>query len=134
MAQCPKCGSKNAWQQRDRVDVTLRCLCGYNRVIASLLDIGGDTDADRPTLKLPVKGSNLWRTLMALGFLIEADSGLIAECMSDDVELFKAKDVASYLYVLKGKGFVRQATVRKRMAGGSQWRITDQAYVLIQGK
>lgn len=131
MTQCPKCASKNAWLERDRVDVTLRCLCGYNRVIASSLDIVME-DSARSTLKLPAKGSHLLKTLLALAALAQADSSQVALRMTEDLgEPYKAKDVASYLYVLKGKGFVRQAMERKRMAGGSLWCVTDAADRLL---
>jgi hypothetical protein len=130
--ECPKCLSMNAWYARDRVDLTLRCLCGYNKVLASLLDLSGVEPVEKIKLKLPVRGSNLLKTLLALSSLVEADSGRIALRMSESGEVFKPKDVASYLYVLKGKGFVVQATVRKRMAGGSLWRVTKEAQDLIQ--
>jgi hypothetical protein len=134
MSQCPKCASPNAWMERDRVDVTLRCLCGYNRVIASVLDnVMEDAEAARSTLKLPAKGSNLLKTLLALAVLHQADSSQVAVHMTEELgEPYKAKDVASYLYVLKGKGFVAQATDRKRMAGGSLWCVTDAAHGLLK--
>jgi hypothetical protein len=131
MVTCPKCSSTSAWLSCDRVDVTLRCLCGYNKVVASRLIVMEDKSGNL-TLKLPAKGSNLFKTLMALYELQEADSSGIAARMSDELCAHKSRDVASYLYVLKSKGFVTQAEARKRLAGGSLWRVTEAAEALLK--
>jgi hypothetical protein len=65
---------------------------------------------------------------------MEADSTQLTERMNMTGGGFKAKDVSSYLYVLKGKGFVMQVTERKRIAGGSLWCITYTAQALIREK
>jgi hypothetical protein len=101
--------------------------------MASKLDfVMEDAEQKRSTMRLPAKGSNLFKTLAALASLIEADSSKVALRMTESLgEAYKAKDVASYLYVLKGKGFVWQSDERKRIAGGSLWRVTDDASVLL---
>jgi hypothetical protein len=134
MSLCPKCASTNAWLSADRVDVTLRCLCGFNRVIASLLDADDDVAIEKTALKLPAKGSNLLRTLLALRAIVEGDNSQITARLNGFDNLFKVKDVGSYLYVLKAKGLVRQVTTRKQRAFSSIWRVTEEADVLIQEK
>lgn len=71
-------------------------------------------------------------TLKALAELEEADSGQITKRLDGVNGIVRAKEVASYLYVLKAKGFVQQTTARKRMAGGSLWRITEDAEELLK--
>ncbi len=71
-------------------------------------------------------------TLKALVELVEADSGQITQRLAGMNGITRAKEVASYLYVLKAKGFVQQTTARKRMAGGSLWTVTAQAQELLK--
>jgi hypothetical protein len=131
MVTCPKCGSSNAWYSKDRVDVTLRCLCGYYRVVQTLLD-QIDTKLEVTLTKLPIESSNLYKTLMVLFYLGESGSQQIAYRMNSGLESFKYKDVLSYLYVLKSKGFVMQVQTRKGVAGGTIWKITEEALELIE--
>lgn len=130
---CPKCGSPNAWRTRDRVDVTLRCLCGYHKILISLLDDLEDEEESK-SLRLPTPKSNLFQTLLALHLILEGDSQKITDKLLGMGKEFKVKDVASYLYVLKSKGFVMQTNDRKRLAGGSAWCVTDAAMVLLREK
>jgi hypothetical protein len=101
--------------------------------VASLLDqicLGELEPRQKP--KLPPAGSNLLVTLKALVELVEADSGQITQRLAGTNGITRAKEVASYLYVLKAKGFVQQTTARKRMAGGSLWTVTAQAQELLK--
>lgn len=131
MLTCPKCGSTSAWYARDRVDITLRCLCGYHRVVSTLLD-QVEEKLEITLTKLPPESSNLYRTLMVLYALGDSGSQRITDRMNSGLESFKHKDVLSYLYVLKSKGFVLQVQTRKGVAGGTIWRVTEEALELIE--
>jgi hypothetical protein len=83
--------------------------------------------------KLPAKGSSLLKTLLALVELQQADSTQLTELLNNGVEQpYRQKDVSSYLYALKARGFVVQTEERKRKAGGSIWMATLEAQELLK--
>lgn len=131
MALCPKCGSTSAWYYRDYVDTTLKCLCGYYRVVATLLD-QIEQKLEITLTKLPAESSNLYKTLVVLYDLGQTGSQQITTRMNSGIEEFNHKDILSYLYVLKSKGYVMQLEVKKGVAGGSVWCCTEEAEELIE--
>lgn len=131
MPICPKCTSTSAWYSRDKVDITLRCLCGYHKVVSTLLIEKVEPEVEPSGVKLPSTGSNLMKTLLALKALAEANSKSIADKMSEDGSEYKPRDVASYLSILRFKGLVVQVSMRRGLTGGSIWRLNEDALELI---
>lgn len=138
--QCPKCQSDTAWYECDHQDVWLHCLCGYYKVVATVL-------ADSMTIEhldaeedvtLPRRGSKLFDCLAALVGMREATTGEIAEALNFgriSVEVQSNSDVASQLTVLRYKGLVKVADgkERKGVRGGSMWEVTPSALRLFKG-
>lgn len=123
---CPKCESHGAWYFVDRVDVTLRCLCGYNKVVASKLD--ADTLVEhfdqQDEVTLPRAGSKLYQCLVALVALGKATTGEIAFMVNlnkPKAQQQSSSDIASHLTVLRYKALVEVKVERKGVAGGSTW-------------
>jgi len=127
---CPKCGSNKAWLSRDRVDLTLRCLCGVNKVVFSLLDSIEEDECK--SVKLPLPNTNLHRTMMALLCLGEADGKAIVAHLRERGEEFRLRVIYGHLYVLKGRGVVRTTSLRRCVAGGSVWCVTEEAQKLLR--
>ena len=131
-AECPKCGSPNARYTRTHVDLFLTCLCGYEKLLFTLLGtaeiVHPDTGKD---VQLPRDGTKLRKTLMALATLEEATSGDITKALETAGERFSTSDVCTYLTMLRANGLVVTTKLRRGMPGGSTWCLTDQADDLI---
>jgi hypothetical protein len=129
---CPKCGSSNACYQRNGPDIALHCLCGFFRVVYSELETvevhhnGAEAD-----VRLPKTGTHLRRTLFAVENLEEANTAEIAERLWDLGLHYSMSDVASYLTILRSKGLVESPVIRRGVAGGSTWTLTDAATDLL---
>ena len=129
---CPKCYSHSAWYSRTAQDLILRCLCGLHKVMYSVLDemeiMHSDAGAD---VKLPRPGTHLRKTLLTLECLEEASTAEIAERLKDLGQGYSMSDVASYLTILRSKGLVCSPVIRRGVAGGSTWTLTDNASDLL---
>jgi hypothetical protein len=129
---CPKCASPNAWYEQSTYDVTLRCRCGYHKVVQTTLETMVITHSDSGAdVKLPRKGTNLWVTMMILTVTEEANSAEITKRLVDQKFAFTVSDVSSYLTILRSKGLVEPITIRRGVAGGSTWTLTDAAANLL---
>jgi hypothetical protein len=129
---CPKCKGYNAWFTRTRTDLILKCMCGYYEVVYTTLErIEIEHNVTGGSVRLPMKGTNLRKTLMVVSVMPEASSREITERLADMGEAFSVSDVASYLGILRQKGLVQQTEVRRGIAGGSLWILTDAATNLI---
>lgn len=136
---CPKCHSNSARYQWDGQDVWLRCLCGVQKLIESVLE---DTkirithiDAERD-ITLPRHGSKLHACFVALRGLQSATTGEIANFLNygkKQKERLSNSDVASQLTVLKYKGLTMVIEEHKGVAGGSIWTLTDAAVRRLGG-
>jgi hypothetical protein len=135
--QCPKCGSESAHYCRDERDVTLHCLCGYLKVVATRLgSITIEHLDSEEDVTLPRRDSKLFSCLAALVGLQEATTGEIAVVLnfgrSKKIRQSNS-DVASQLTVLRYKGLVRVEEGRKGIVGGSTWIPTGPAIRLLKG-
>jgi hypothetical protein len=129
---CPKCGSPHAYYQVTEYDKILRCLCGYHRVVETKLQEFTVTHADvAEDAKLPRRGSHIWNTLMALANLEHATSAEVTKRLIDLGHPFDISDVSSYLTILRSKGLVIAVTVRRGVAGGSSWELSDACDKLL---
>jgi hypothetical protein len=128
--QCPKCSRQSAWIEKSIHDLTLRCLCGYHKVVFSKLETVVPVVQTRD-VRLPKSDTNLWFTVMVLWVLERATSAEITERLVDLGKAFTVSDVSSYLTILRGKGLVETVELRRRMAGGSTWEISTEAQELI---
>lgn len=130
--ECPKCASQNAWYIRTHCDLVLKCWCGFERVMFTTLESAEimviDAGAD---VTLPRDGTKLRKTLMALVNLEAATSGEIKQRLDELGEKYTASDVASYLTILRSKGLVETTEVRRGLAGGSSWKVTDACTDLL---
>ncbi len=134
--ECPKCGSKSARLEDDGTDVTIKCFCGINRVIATRLGEMEITHQEKPArIKIPAKGSKLYQAFYALQTLQEADTTEIRDRIDllFDNDLL-TKDVASQLTVLKHRALIEVIEYRRGVAGGSIWKLTDDALRIWKGK
>ncbi|QZI85792.1 hypothetical protein CPT_Summit_141 [Stenotrophomonas phage Summit] len=127
-SECPKCGSQSAWIETTRQDTTLRCVCGYLKVLSTKLEtieiIRVDVEAEA---KLPRRNSNLWNTVKVLEVHQPASSASITQRLND-LKLgteFTVSDVSSYLTILRSKGLVVTTESRRGLAGGSTWKLSD---------
>ena len=135
--QCPKCGSESAHYCKDERDVTLHCLCGFLKVVATTLGSitieHPDSDED---VTLPRRDSKLFSCLAALVGLREATTGEIATVLNFGCSKRirqSNSDIASQLTVLRYKGLVRVCSSGKGISGGSVWEATDPAVRLLRG-
>jgi len=126
---CPHCGSINARYVTDRVDVILKCLCGYHRVVATTLqEMSIEHRETRKEITLPRQGSRLWYCLMALNTIKTGTTASIHTTMNRLAkEEQSMSEVASQLTVLRYKGLVSVLENRKGTSGGSVWELTDVA-------
>jgi hypothetical protein len=81
--------------------------------------------------KLPRPGTHLRKTLMAVECLEEANTADIAQRLIDMGLWYSMSDVASYLTILRSKGLVETPIIRRGVAGGSTWVLTDAATDLL---
>jgi len=130
--ECPKCGRKSAWLEKDRQDLTLRCDCGFLKVVKTTLEsieiMHVDVEAEA---KLPRKDSNLWNTVKVLQMLEEASSARITRRLVDLGLEFSVSDVSSYLTILRSKGLVVTTESRRGLVGGSTWKLSDTCVRLL---
>lgn len=141
--ECPKCGSQAAWYEKTTYDVSLICICGYRRVVfSSILEkLEGplcESIDSGDEVKLPRFGSNLHQTIMVLSILPEGSSKEITERLNElrgasegSNDYLTVSDVSSYLTILRSKGLVDRVDIRRGVAGGSTWTLTDIAEDLI---
>ena len=124
--ECPKCFSNNAYYQTTEVDMILRCLCGYHKVVQTTLESFEVTYSDTESrVKLPRRGSHMWNTLLCLANLERATSGEVTRRLIDLGHGFSVSDVSSYLTILRTKGLVLAVEIRKGIPGGSTWILSD---------
>lgn len=129
---CPKCGSENARYVADHQDVTLRCRCGYLKVVETRLGQITIRHTDSASeIKLPRYGTNLWWTLVALVALERATSEQVFIRLADLGKVFSAREVASYLTLLRNKGLVFEIEIRRRERGGSTWEVDRRGLRLL---
>lgn len=82
-------------------------------------------------VKLPKRDSNLWHTLMAVATLKKANSAEITQKLAETGQLFTVSDVSSYLTFLRTKRLVANVEIRRGVAGGSTWILTDPCAELV---
>ena len=105
---CPKCASPNARYVRSGLDLEVHCICGYLKVVFSLLGQLEEHHNGVAVAKLPRPGTHLRKTLMAVECLEEANTADIAQRLIDMGLWYSMSDVASYLTILRSKGLVEQ--------------------------
>lgn len=131
--ECPKCGSSNAkFYLENSVDVALKCLCGFYKVVQTTLEKIVITHQEVLVVKIPKEGSHLWKTLMVLSVMEPANSSQISICLGDLGEGYSVSDVSTYLTFLKNKGLISQLNKKRGVVGGSTWVITEKCRILIK--
>lgn len=133
--KCPHCHNPTAKYICDGTDVTLRCMCGYLKVVATKLQFGvtvehRDTQDD---ISLPGRHTKLYRCLAELVGLQEASTGQVVLSLAIDGEQLSSSDVASHLTLLRYRSLVEVVEDRKGMKGGSVWKPTKHAMRLFKG-
>lgn len=141
--ECPKCHSQGAWYEKSEFDVTLRCLCGYCKVVQSSLDTVVIEHIDsEEEITLPRPNTKLWNCLAMLIGLQKADTEHITFRLNlTGKEKLTVSDVASQLTILRYKGLVEPVEVtsrggpaRRGMKGGSTWVPRAVAVQLFKGQ
>ena len=134
---CPKCLSPNAWYSADKVDVTLRCMCGYHKVVQTRLESMEIVHVDKPEeVTLPRKDTKLHNCMMVLFAMETATSLQVTNGLNDmhgEDSRLTVNEVSSQLTVLRYKGIAEPIENRKGVAGGSTWRLTPLAKQKIGG-
>lgn len=129
---CPKCKSPHAWYEKSQYDLTLRCRCGYLKVIESTLGAmtieHNDSGSD---VRLPRKDTHLWATLTTLRALESETSAGITNRLIELGNDFNVSDVSSYLTILRSKGLVIATAIRRGVSGGSTWELTEACKTLL---
>jgi hypothetical protein len=122
----------SSWFEKTRTELTHRCMCGYNKVVYSVLDemITEHNDSGQD-VKLPRPATKLWETLMILTVEDEISSGDITNRLTLMGKDYTVSDVSSYLTILRTKGLVLVVSSRRGIAGGSTWTLTDKAADLL---
>ena len=70
--------------EKTRVDLLLRCDCGYLKVLSTMLKQVEITKVDTPSeAKLPRPNTKLWNTIKVLEVMTEANSAKITERLVD---------------------------------------------------
>lgn len=130
--ECPKCESKAAQIMRDGPDIVLKCLCGFLKVLETTLGtmkaVKIDSGAD---VRMPRPKSNLFKTLMCVSILDEPTSAEVTQRLQDLGVDHNVSDVSSYLTILRSKGLVETTVIRRGVAGGSSWRLTQATLGLM---
>jgi hypothetical protein len=131
--ECPNCGSPSArYEITNKVDITLRCLCGYRKVVYSELEsVKVQHNDSRDEVKLPKRDTFLWKTLHTLVILSPANSAEITQALVDRGHTFTVSDVSSYLTILRSKGLVEAPESKRGVQGGSTWNLTLRATELL---
>ena len=118
--------------EKTRVDLLLRCDCGYLKVLSTMLKQVEITKVDTPSeAKLPRPNTKLWHTIKVLGVMTEANSAKITERLVDLGEEVNVSDVSSYLTILRSKGLVITKGSRRGLTGGSTWTLSDVCIRLL---
>lgn len=145
---CPKCHSAHARYTKTEHDLILKCYCGYQKVVFTTLvhTLEGPLgdDEDEGAVKMPRAGTNLHKTMMVLSILPEGNSLDVTERFNELNGLFRVRgsvilkhllltvsDVSSYLTILRSKGLVERTHIRRGVAGGSTWQLTEEAIDLM---
>lgn len=134
---CPKCESPSAWYKVDERDVTLRCMCGYNKVVQTKLKeitiIHADKEED---VRLPRLDTRIHKCMMALKCIEPANSLEVTNfinSMHPQDPTQSVDEVSSQLTVLRNKGIVHPIDRKKGVFGGSTWILTEVAKVKLGG-
>lgn len=129
---CPKCQSASAWFEADNTDLTLRCMCGYRRVVYSTLEeISIQRNTPRDSIRLPKAGTHLSKTLRCLKAIGTSNSAEITQALVDMGNSFTVSSVSSYLTILRSMGLVETAQSKRGIPGGSTWNLTVAASKLL---
>ena len=132
MIECPKCFKRSAWIEADRMDLTLRCICGYLKVLRTKLKKAEVVHSEpRGNVRLPRSGTNLWNVLTTLAGMGKSSSGELTQRLRDLGKDFTTSDVSSYLTIMRGSGLVEVVESRNRVKGGSTWKITSKCAKLM---
>lgn len=130
--ECVHCGSPNARYVRTETDLILRCMCGVEKVVFSVLaKMQIEHNDAGPDVKVPKQNTHLYNTMMAVDVLVEATTKEITDRLLDAGEGYSVSDVASYLTILRAKGLVATTVIRRGVLGGSTWVLTDIAQDLL---
>lgn len=126
LADCPKCGSTNAYYEKTRDDLTLKCWCGYRKVVFSQLGEMDVSHSEKPqSIKLPKAGTFLFETLSCLCQIEPANSREVTDTLILHGHDFTVSDVSSYLMILRSRGLVRVVEYRRGVLDGSVWELSD---------
>jgi len=127
---CPHCRAKQAWYEQESVRVlTLKCVCGYLRVVYEETATGITMHTiPRTKVMLPEKGTTLSAYLgsIAVQYPDSVTTGFIAKGMIE-----KSSLTASKMMVLQHKGLIEIVESAKGKVGGSTWRLTTIAIKLL---
>lgn len=132
-ADCPKCGSPSAWYEKTATDLTIRCLCGCNKLVFTTLTDGITIEhRERPSLtKLPKPGTRVRLALQVLAMIEPATSKEVTDRLNAMGHSFSVSDVSSYLAMLRAKTLVEVVEARRGIPGGSTWELTSIAQSLL---
>lgn len=123
---CPKCGSHNTWYEKSEHDLSLRCRCGYLKVVFSTLETVEVSVSEKvQNVKLPKQGTNLHNTLACLFTIEPANSREVTDTLILHGHEFTVSDVSSYLMILRSRGLVRVVNYKRGVADGSTWELTE---------
>lgn len=131
-ADCPKCGSPNAFYEKTHVDLSLVCWCGFRKVVYTTLNSMEITHNEKvQDVKLPKVGTYLFETLACLWSIEPANSREVTDTLVLRGHDFTVSDVSSYLMILRSRGLVTVVDYRRGVAGGSTWEVSDVAEGLL---
>lgn len=129
---CPKCGSDRAWYEACEIDLTLRCRCGFHKVVYTTLEqVSIQHNTPRGKVRLPKAGTHLSKTLRCLSAMESANSAEVTQALVDMGNDFNVSSVSSYLTILRSMGLVETLESKRGILGGSTWNLTDPAKQLL---
>lgn len=132
LADCSKCGSVNAFYEKTQDDLTLRCLCGFSKLVFTRLGEMDISHNEKPqTVKLPRAGTFLFETLSCLYQIEPANSREVTDTLTLHGYNFTVSDVSSYLMILRSRGLVGVVEYRRGILDGSIWELTSIASELL---
>ena len=128
---CPHCRANQAWyEQESQQTLTLKCICGYLRVVYEETANGIIMHTvPRTKVVLPEKGSNLSIYLGVIASRYPEDilTGTVAGQVKE-----KSSLTASKMMVLQHKGLIEKVESAKGKVGGSTWKLTNIAVTLLK--
>jgi len=129
---CPRCGGLS-WLEYQDPDLVQRCLCGLRRYLRRSVEGLTVMTAAVPQqeARLPAQNTKIYKCLLAVvGNWPQTIMTLEIAAASH----LNGKETSALMAVLSARGLVERLEERRGLLGGSIWRLTRTAAVLMRAE